>query len=239
MSDDLLSVEEIHSYYGDSHVLQGVSFSVTEGQVVALLGRNGAGKTTTIRTIMHMLPSRRGKIIFRDRSIENLATYEIARLGISVVQETRAIFPSLTVAENIELAVGSGNGVSGWNVARVFDRFPRLYERRRNGGHELSGGEQQMLAIARALVSNPRLLLLDEPSEGLAPIVVREIRLLIEELKADGLAMILVEQNLALATSVADYVYVFGKGVVRWHGKPAELQAAPSIAHSWLGIEAM
>jgi branched-chain amino acid transport system ATP-binding protein len=235
MSEALLQVEDVHTYLGDSHIIQGVSLAVPTGKVVALLGRNGAGKTTTLRSIMRMVRPRRGRVTFDGRDISGLATYEIARARIAFVQETRAIFPSLTVEENLTIAAWPLNG-GGWNVERIFDDFPHLAARRRNGGTQLSGGEQQMLAIARALVANPRLLLLDEPSEGLAPLIVRQIADIIGKLKAAGMTMLLVEQNFALATEIADEVVILGKGRVRWSGTSEQLRQADEIRHTWLGV---
>ena len=204
--------------------------------MVALLGRNGAGKTTTLRSIMRMVHPRRGRVTFDGRDISRLATFEVARSRIAFVQETRAIFPSLSVEENLAIAARSAPAAGGWTMERIFDEFPNLAERRRNGGMQLSGGEQQMLAIARALVSNPRLLLLDEPSEGLAPLIVRQIADIIVKLKQAGMTMLLVEQNFALATEVADHIVVLGKGRVRWTGTSEELRKADDVRQTWLGV---
>jgi branched-chain amino acid transport system ATP-binding protein len=243
MSDALLQVDDIHTYLGSSYIIQGVSLAVPAGKVVALLGRNGAGKTTTLRSIMRMAQPRRGRVSFDGSDISSRATYEIARAGIAFVQETRAIFPSLTVEENLAIAArpaSSGPAGSqernGWSMARIFHDFPQLAARRHNGGTQLSGGEQQMLAIARALVANPRLLLLDEPSEGLAPLIVRQIADIIVKLKAAGMTMLLVEQNFALATEIADEVVILGKGRVRWSGTSDELRRADEVRHTWLGV---
>jgi branched-chain amino acid transport system ATP-binding protein len=236
MTEPLLRVEEMQTYLGDSHIIQGVSLEVPPGSVVALLGRNGAGKTTVLRSIMRMVQPRRGCVTFDGRDISALRTFEIARARIAFVQETRAIFPSLSVAENLAIAVRAANGDGGWTVERIFNDFPNLAARRGNGGAQLSGGEQQMLAIARALVANPRLLLLDEPSEGLAPLIVRQIADTIARLKRAGMTMLLVEQNFALATEVADRIVVLGKGRVRWTGTPDELRHADDVRHTWLGV---
>jgi branched-chain amino acid transport system ATP-binding protein len=238
MSDALLQVEDIHTYLGDSYIIQGVSLAVPAGKVVALLGRNGAGKSTTLRSIMRMARPRRGRVTFNGEDISALPTFEIARARIAFVQETRAIFPSLTVEENLAIATRppANGGGGSWTMERIFDDFPQLAARRRNGGTQLSGGEQQMLAIARALVANPRLLLLDEPSEGLAPLIVRQIADIIVKLKQAGMTMLLVEQNFALATEVADDVVILGKGRVRWSGTSAQLREADDIRHTWLGV---
>jgi branched-chain amino acid transport system ATP-binding protein len=236
MTQPLLRVEDMHTYLGDSHIIQGISLAVPAGSVVALLGRNGAGKTTTLRSIMRMVRPRRGRVTFEGRDISSLSTYEVARRRIAFVQETRAIFPSLSVDENLAIAVRPAAGPGGWTMARIYEDFPNLAARRRNGGTQLSGGEQQMLAIARALVANPRLMLLDEPSEGLAPLIVRQITDAIIRLKQAGMTMLLVEQNFALATEVADHIVVLGKGRVRWEGTAAELRSADDVRHTWLGV---
>ncbi len=233
MNNALLQVENIQTYLGDSHIIQGVSFEAHKGEVVALLGRNGAGKTTTLRSIMRMSPPRSGRVTFDKRDLDGMRTYEAARAGIAFVQETRAIFPSLSVEENLRIAV---RGAGDWSVERVFDEFPHLAARRRNGGAQLSGGEQQMLAIARALVASPRMILLDEPSEGLAPIIVEQIADLLMKLKGAGMTMLLVEQNFALATQVADRAVVLGKGRVRWSGACEALKAEDDVRHTWLGV---
>jgi branched-chain amino acid transport system ATP-binding protein len=235
MSEPLLQVDGLHTYLGDSHIIQGVSLDVPPGKVVALLGRNGAGKTTVLRSIMRMVAPRRGRVTFDGNDISALPTFEVARRRIAFVQETRAIFPSLSVDENLAIAVRAGNG-SEWTLQRIYDDFPNLAARRWNGGAQLSGGEQQMLAIARALVANPRLMLLDEPSEGLAPLIVRQVADIIVRLKQAGMTMLLVEQNFALATEVADHIVVLGKGRVRWTGTAAELHAAEDLRHTWLGV---
>jgi branched-chain amino acid transport system ATP-binding protein len=236
MTEALLMVDDIHTYLEDSYVIQGVSFSVPTGQVLALLGRNGAGKTTTLRSIMRMAPPRRGRVTFGGRDVSALAPFEIARQGIAFVQETRAIFPSLTVEENLSIAARPPVNGNGWTIERIFDDFPNLASRRRNGGAELSGGEQQMLAIARALVANPRLLLLDEPSEGLAPVIIRQIADIIGDLKRTGMTMLLVEQNFALATELADHIVVLGKGRVRWTGTSEQLRQSEDVRRAWLGV---
>jgi len=236
MTSPLLSVEDLHTYFGESHILQGVNFGVAPGQVVALLGRNGAGKTTTLRSIMRMVAPRHGRVIFEGRRIDHLTTYAIARAGLGFVQETRAIFPSLTVEENLAIAARTAGPATTWTLARVFKTFPALDERRHIGGMKLSGGEQQMLAIARALVGHPRLLLLDEPSEGLAPLIVQQIKVILRNLKSEGMAMVLVEQNFGLAMDLTDHAIVLGKGRVRWAGTGSELRQAADIRQAWLGV---
>jgi branched-chain amino acid transport system ATP-binding protein len=236
VSGALLVVEAIQTFLGDSHILQGVSLEAREGEVVALLGRNGAGKTTTLRSIMRIAAPRGGKVMFGDRDLAGMRTFEVARTGIAFVQETRAIFPSLSVEENIAIATRPGRESNGWTMERIYEDFPNLAQRRNNGGTQLSGGEQQMLAMARALVANPRIMLLDEPSEGLAPLIVRQIADIIMKLKQAGMTMLLVEQNFAMATAVADHVIVLGKGRVRWSGTSEELRKADEIRHTWLGV---
>ena len=205
--------------------------------MLAILGRNGAGKSTTLKTIMGLLPAQAGEIRFDGKAIRGAKPYDIARAGIAYVPETRDIFPSLTVRENLELAARRfpcSDG--GWTIARVLELFPRLGERMENGGMELSGGEQQMLAIARALVMNPRLLILDEPTEGLAPIIVKLIHDKLQELRNDGLPMIIVEQNFGFATSLADDVVIVSKGQIVWSGSATEIRADEDAQHRWLGV---
>ncbi|MEQ8652646.1 MAG: ABC transporter ATP-binding protein [Kiloniellales bacterium] len=229
----MLTLEGLHGYYGQSHILQGVDLTVPAGKVVGLLGRNGAGKTTTLKAIMGVV-QRQGSIRWQDREISGLSPHRIARLGIAYMPETRGIFPSLSVLENLTLIAGRRPGP--FTLERIFDLFPRLAERRANGGTQLSGGEQQMLAIARALLWNPALLLLDEPTEGLAPIIVAEIQEHLRSLKETGLTVLLVEQNFRFATDLADEVYVLGRGKVRWQGTSAALREESDVQHRWLGV---
>ncbi|MGH6989410.1 MAG: ABC transporter ATP-binding protein [Stellaceae bacterium] len=235
MTQPLLSLTDIHAHYGASHILQGISLDVPAGAVVSLIGRNGAGKTTTLKSIMGIVPVRRGDIRFDGAAIAGRSPHRIARAGIGYVPETRGIFPSLTVMENLTLAA-RGAGADGWTLERVFQLFPRLFERRQSGGGKLSGGEQQMLSIARALLTNPRLLLLDEPTEGLAPIVIKEIETVLARLKGTGLAILLVEQRLDFALAFADEIVLLGKGQVRWRGLPAEFAGAEAMKREWLGL---
>ena len=228
----LLALDAVDAYYDQSHVLQSLSMEVEPGAVVALLGRNGAGKTTTLRTVMGIVPVRAGRLRFDGADITGLAIHRVARLGIAYVPEDRGVFASLTVQEHLTLASVRG----GWPLGRIYEAFPRLAERRDHRGTQLSGGEQQMLSIARALTLAPRLLILDEPTEGLAPVIVEEIAAIAERLKAEGLTMLLVEQNYPFAAQIADHVYVLGKGRIRWEGTPAALDANEEIKHTWLGI---
>jgi branched-chain amino acid transport system ATP-binding protein len=231
----MLELENINAYYGDSHILRGVSLCVGRGEVVCLLGRNGAGKTTTILTIMGYLKPRAGHIVYDGRNIAALAPYAVARLGFGFVPQERGIFPSLTVRENLTVFARAGRD-ERWTLGRIFDLFPNLRARERNLGFQLSGGEQQMLSIARALMLNPSLLLLDEPSEGLAPMVVREIIGVLKTLKREGLAILLVEQNLHTALAVADRHYVMNKGDICFTGTSAELEVNDFVLRNYLSV---
>jgi branched-chain amino acid transport system ATP-binding protein len=228
----VLEVDGIHTYYGESHVLHGVSLRVAPGEAVALLGRNGAGKTTAIRSIVGFTPPRAGRVLFEGQAIERWPAYRIARRGLALVPQGRRIFAPLSVRENLLLGARS----EGWTLERVFELFPRLRERQTQLGGTLSGGEQQMLAIARALLTNGRLLLLDEPSEGLAPLIVREIGTILTALKAERLSLLLVEQNYHLALRVADRVYVMNKGQIVYQGTPAGLEADEKVKRRYLGV---
>ncbi len=230
----MLTLDRVQAYYGESHILQGIGLSVPPGKVVGLLGRNGAGKTTTLKAIMGVVRAREGSIRWQEREITRLPSHQIARLGIAYLPEERGIFPSLSVLENLTVVAGRRPGP--FTLERVFELFPRLAERRNNGGTQLSGGEQQMLAIARALLWNPDLLLLDEPTEGLAPIIVEEIQQHLRQLKEQGLTILLVEQNFRFATDLADEVYVLGRGQVRWQGSSQDLKAESEVQHRWLGV---
>lgn len=232
----MLELRAIESGYGETQVLYGVSLEAQKGKVLAILGRNGAGKSTTLKTIMGLLPIKSGEIAFEGKPIAR-QPFDIAKSGIAYVPETRDIFPSLTVRENLEIAAKRFGGTkTEWTMERVLDLFPRLGERMDNGGTQLSGGEQQMLAIARGLLMNPRLLILDEPTEGLAPIIVKLIHDKLQDLKAAGLSMIIVEQNFGFATSLADDVVVVGKGQVVWTGSAEEIKADDDAQHTWLGV---
>jgi branched-chain amino acid transport system ATP-binding protein len=228
----MLDVEAIHTYYGDSHVLHGVSLRVGAGEAVAVLGRNGAGKTTAIRSIVGFTPPRAGRVMFEGQAIERWPAYRIARRGVALVPQGRRIFAPLSVRENLLL----GARARGFTLERVYALFPRLREREQQSGGTLSGGEQQMLAIGRALLTNSRLILLDEPSEGLAPMIVREIGSILLALKAERLSLLLVEQNYHLALRVADRVYVMSKGQIVWEGTPAGLEAAEEVKRRYLGV---
>jgi branched-chain amino acid transport system ATP-binding protein len=230
----LLALRDVHTYYGDSHILHGVSLTVGAGEVVALLGRNGAGKTTTIRTIIGFTGARAGRVVFQGADVTRLPSHRIARLGVGLVPQGRRIFPDLTVTENLRLAERPRAG--GWTLARLYESFPRLRERARNHGDQLSGGEQQMVAIGRALMTNPTLLLMDEPSEGLSPLLVREIGQIVAALKRERLSILLVEQNLPFALALADRVYVMNKGQIVFEGDPETLAGDEEVKHQFLGV---
>jgi branched-chain amino acid transport system ATP-binding protein len=231
----MLEIENVNAYYGDSHILHGVSLSVGEGEIVCLLGRNGAGKTTTILTIMGYLQPRPGRIRYRDRDISGLPPYAIARLGFGFVPQERGIFPSLTVRENLTVFARAGSK-GFWTLQRIFDLFPVLRARERNLGFQLSGGEQQMLSIARALMLNPAMLLLDEPSEGLAPMIVQQIIEVLARLKQEGLAILLVEQSLRTAFAVGDRHHVLNKGEICFSGSAAELENNEFVLRNYLSV---
>jgi len=220
----LLEAAGLETFYGKSQVLRGVSFAVPRGQITALLGRNGAGKTTTLRSIMGLTPPRRGAVRFNDRDITGAPPHVIFRLGVGYVPEGRQIFPHLDVGENLRLAERSRGSADGWTLERIFEYFPVLRERWRQRGRSLSGGEQQMLAIARALAGNPDLLMLDEPSQGLAPLLVQELGNLMIRLKGEGVTILLVEQNVRMALAVTDQVLVLNKGALVFAGPTAEFR---------------
>jgi branched-chain amino acid transport system ATP-binding protein len=228
-----LEVEGVHTYYGDSHVLQGVSLRVDPGEVLAILGRNGVGKTTLIRTIVGFTPPREGRVLYEGTETTRLPPFRMVALGMALVPQGRRVFPSLSVRENLDVA---RRGEGRWSLEHVYALFPRLRDRAGNRANKLSGGEQQMLAIGRALMSNPDLLLMDEPTEGLAPLLVREVGRVITELKRSGLSILLVEQNLALALSVADRVHVLSRGQIVHTGTPAELMGNDDVKTRYLGV---
>ena len=232
----MLELLEIHTYYGESYVLRGVSLQVSEGSVVALLGRNGMGKTTTIRSIIGLTPPRRGRVLYRETDTTALLPEKIAKLGIGLVPQGRYIFPSLSVTENLTMAArGAGKGDS-WSLNEVYSLFPILKERSTCRGTLLSGGEQQMLAIGRALMTNPRLLLMDEPSEGLAPLIVKEVGKIIYQLKRKGFSILLVEQNLPMALRVADYLYILSNGKIVYDSIPEQLRSNDEIKAKYIGV---
>jgi branched-chain amino acid transport system ATP-binding protein len=241
----MLSVSDLHTFYGDSHVLQGVSLGVEPASVTAVLGRNGVGKTTLCGSLVGFNPPRAGRVVFAGVDITGLAPHRICALGLGLVPQGRRIFSSLTVAEHLRIAARRGHGAAvgetsqgrgGWSEARVFDLFPRLRERAAHRGGALSGGEQQMLAIARALMANPRLLVMDEPTEGLAPALVAEVARLIGRLRAEGTTVLLVEQNAAFAVKVADYVHVMSKGAIVHASEPGVLWENQEVRTQLLGV---
>lgn len=231
----MLELIDVNTYYGESHILQGVSMSISEGRVVALLGRNGMGKTTTIRSIIGFTPPKSGSINFCGRKLVGQSSHQIARLGLGLVPQGRRIFSSLSVLENLMVAA-RGDQLSRWSVDKVCQMFPILKERAQQKAGYLSGGEQQMLAIGRALVTNPKVLLMDEPSEGLSPKMVWEVARVIRDLKAEGYTILLVEQNFAMALDVADEVYILNKGRIVYHGTPVELESNSDVTGHYLGI---
>jgi branched-chain amino acid transport system ATP-binding protein len=228
----LLNVENLETSYGQSQVLFGVSLAIARGQVATLLGRNGMGKTTTVRSIMGIIPSKAGRIAFDGQPVVGLPSYKIAQAGIGLVPEGRQIFPNLTVRENLVATARPGD----WNLERIFGLFPGLKQRKDNFGNQLSGGEQQMLAIGRALMTNPRLLILDEATEGLAPLIRIEIYRSIERLKAAGLSILLIDKDVKALIRVADVHYMLEKGRVVWSGDSAALAASEDVQHRYLGV---
>jgi branched-chain amino acid transport system ATP-binding protein len=231
----ILEVHDIHTYYGDAYVLQGLSLKLEQGQILGLLGRNGVGKTTLVNSIVGFTPPRRGRIEFKGQDITGISSFETIRSGMGLVPQGRRVFPTLSVEENLLVAERNIDR-HGWNLDRVYALFPRLQERRAQRAKTLSGGEQQMLAIGRGLMTNPDCLIMDEPSEGLAPIIIQGLWEAIGKLKREGLSILLVEQNASLALKLVDYVHVMSKGQVVYSAKPEELRANEQIKSSYLGI---
>jgi len=231
----MLHLVDVHTYYGESHIIQGISLEVKEGSLTALLGRNGMGKTTTIRSIIGFTPPRSGVVRFKGKDIMGLRPYHIAQMGISLIPQGRRIFSSLSVEENLTMSARNTGNSGAWSLDRVYLLFPILKERASCRGNLLSGGEQQMLTIGRALMTNPDLLLMDEPSEGLAPKIVREISHIIAQLKESGFSILLVEQNLPMALRVSDYIYVLSKGKIVYESTPEELRDNEEVKARYLG----
>jgi branched-chain amino acid transport system ATP-binding protein len=231
----ILEAEQIHTYYGTSHILFGISFEVREGESICLLGRNGAGKTTTLRSIIGLTPPRAGKIRFRGKDIVGRPPYRIAQLGIGFVPDDRRIFPDLTVRQNILVARRERAG-SNWNLDSVYNLFPKLQQLDTHMGTQLSGGEQQMLTIARTLMTNPDLLLLDEPGEGLAPLVIKTMEVQLGEIKKRGLNMLICEHNVGLALALSDRGYVMDKGAIHYHGTIEELRGNEEVRKKYLMV---
>jgi len=232
----MLSIQQLAAKYGASQALFNVDLEVAAGQVVGLIGRNGMGRTTVIKCLFGLLPSVAGTIQFENKRLNGLAPYRIGRLGISLVPEGRQIFPTLSVEENLVATASKSGASSPWTLERIYRFFPRLKERRQNLGTQLSGGEQQMLAIGRALMTNPRLLVLDEATEGLAPIVRAEIWKVLQELKSEGLAMIVVDKNTKALLRLADHNFILDKGVTVWRGSSPELAARPDLIDRYVGV---
>lgn len=246
-SDTLLVIKDVHTYYEDSYVLQGVNLEVPRGKIVAILGRNGMGKTTLIRSVFGLTPPRSGSMEFKGSSLTGLTPFRIAQMGLALVPQGRRIFKNLSVLENLQLPTSGlakskanqrtkQNIDSEWTTEKVLDEFPQLRDRLNNGGNELSGGEQQMLAIGRALVANPDLVLMDEPSEGLSPRFVLHVGEIMKRMRSLGHAILLVEQNLALALSVADHVHIIASGRFVFSGTPEELKSNPDVLDEHLGV---
>jgi branched-chain amino acid transport system ATP-binding protein len=231
----ILEVHDIHTYYGEAYILQGLSIELQQGQILGLLGRNGVGKTTLVNSIVGFVPPRRGSIVFKGNDITRTLSFETVRGGMGLVPQGRRVFPTLSVEENLLVAERNTNR-HGWNLARVYDLFPRLDERRHQRAKTLSGGKQQMLAIGRALMTNPDCLIMDEPTEGLAPIIIQGLWEAIARLKREGLSILLVEQSAYLALKLVDYVHVMSKGQVVYSSKPEELAANEQIKSAYLGI---
>jgi branched-chain amino acid transport system ATP-binding protein len=236
----MLEVRDIHSYYGKSHILHGVSLDLQEGELVCLLGRNGVGKSTTLKSIMGVVEPKQGSIRFHNQELVGKAPYEIARLGIGYVPEDRRIFRSLTVHENLLMGIKSGNkesvSSSAWTLDRVYDLFPRLKERCNQKGGHLSGGEQQMLTVVRTLMGNPRVILIDEPTEGLAPLIVKDVLEMLSTVRKSGVTILMVEQNFKAAIKVADRFYIMSKGQIVFAGDTAALLAAEEVRKNYLEV---
>jgi branched-chain amino acid transport system ATP-binding protein len=231
-----LTAEGLHTYYGKSHILHGVSLEVAEGKITALLGRNGAGKTTTLRSLMGLTPAREGKITIFGKDTTQWPTFRVAAVaGVGYVPEGRRIFANLSVEENLKVPL---ERAGPWTVERIYQLFPRLAERKQNRGRQLSGGEQEMLSIGRALLLNPRLLILDEPSQGLAPLIVREVFRIVQQMKTEGISVLLVEQNARMSLEIADNAYVLDDGIVVYSGPARELAADEARVRALAGASA-
>ena len=232
----MIEVSDLHTYRGPNYVLQGVNLRIEDGACTVLLGRNGMGKTTLVHTIMGMLRPRSGRITLGDEELVGQQPFQIARRGIALIPQGRRIFPSLTVEENLALGARSRAGDDAWTMERVYGLFRNLAERKRHRGGQLSGGEQQMLAVGRALLANPSLLLMDEPSEGLAPVIIDRVGEILADLRRGGLSIFLVEQNYGLATALADTIYILSNGRVVWQGTAGELEGSASVRETYLGV---
>jgi branched-chain amino acid transport system ATP-binding protein len=236
----MLELRNVHSYYGKSHILHGVRLDLKEGELVCLLGRNGVGKSTTLKSIMGLAKPKEGTIVFKGQEVVGKEPYEIARLGVGYVPEDRRIFKSLSVHENLVIgskaAARDGSGRAPWTAERVYEHFPQLKNRQNNKGAHLSGGEQQMLTVARTLMGNPELILVDEPTEGLAPLIVKDVLDMLNTVRKSGVTILMVEQNFKAAVKVADRFYVMGKGQIVFSGDSSELMAAEEIRRNYLEV---
>jgi branched-chain amino acid transport system ATP-binding protein len=237
----MLELKSVNTYYDKSHILHDVSLKVYDGEIVALLGRNGVGKTTTLKTIMGLTPPRSGSIVFKGKEIAGLKPFQIARAGIGFVPEERWIFPKLTVHQNLLIGIKTGPAArekseKGWNLDKCYEYFPALRERKNLKGGVLSGGEKQMLTIARTLMGNPELILIDEPTEGLAPKIVEAVRNIIQEISQRGTTILLVEQKLAIALALASRIYVMSKGMIQWEGTPEDLRQQQEVRKKYLEV---
>jgi len=234
----LLEVKDLNTYYGESHVLQGISFTLDQGEIVALLGRNGMGKSTTLKSVMGLVKPRSGEVIFRGKDIAGYPPYKVARAGVGYVPEERRIFPNLSVLENLSMGIKTEKAGkdNGWSLDRIFEHFPLLKKRSSSKGSHLSGGEQQMLAISRTLMGNPELLMIDEPTEGLSPLLVKEVRDMVADINKVGVSILLVEHNLKVATSLAHRIYLMGKAHIGFSGNVQDLEAQPEIREKYLEV---
>jgi len=237
----LLDVQDLNTYYGTSHVLQGISLNLNKGEMVALLGRNGMGKSTTLKSIMGLVKPKSGSVTFQEKDITRYPPYKVARAGIGYVPEDRRIFPNLSVLDNLDIGVKGGkiaepNNPNVWTMGRIFRHFPMLQKRAQQKGRFLSGGEQQMLTIGRSLMGNPDLLLVDEPTEGLAPLLVKEVRDILEEINKAGVSILLVEHNIKVALSLANRIYLMGKAHIGFAGTPEELETHPEMREKYLEV---
>jgi branched-chain amino acid transport system ATP-binding protein len=236
----LLKVQDLNTYYGMSHALQNISLTVDQGEIVALLGRNGMGKSTTLKSIMGLLKPRSGSVVFKGKDITGLPPYKVARAGIGYVPEERRIFPELTVVDNLNIGIKGGKIATGngtqWTVERIFEHFPKLKERANSKGKFLSGGEQQMLTMGRSLMGNPDLLLVDEPTEGLSPLMVQEVRDILAEINKVGVSILLVEHNFKVAMSLANRVYLMGKAHVGFSGTKEDLEKSPEVREKYMEV---
>lgn len=233
---EIMKLENIHTFYGMSHIIQGISLIIKKKECISYLGRNGAGKTTTLRSIMGLNPPREGKIFLNGRGINGKKPFEISRWGVGYVPEDRRIFGTLSLIENLNIAIQRRVGRDKWNIDTVFDAFPQLAERRNHRGNELSGGEQQILAIARALMGNPEILLLDEPTQGLAPVIVGVVLEIIQRIKKEGITIFLVEQNVEATYQVTDWYYILQQGLIVYQGSIEEFRSNQELKERYLGV---